>query len=111
MGMIFETAREGRLCGEDGRDCEGREGCVGRMVETVREGREGCVGRTAETARGGRVLWGGRPRLRGEGGLCREDGRDCEGREGCGDDGQDCEGREGCVGRYMDGWVANEYER
>ena len=63
-----ETARGGRLCGEDDRDCEGREGCVGRRTETARE--DHCVGRMIWTARGGRVVWGGRPRLRGDGGLC-----------------------------------------
>ena len=36
MGRTAETAREGGLCGEDGRDYEG-----------------------------GRVVWGGRPRLPG----------------------------------------------
>ena len=41
------------------------------------------MGRRAETVKEGRVVWGGGPRLRGEGGLCGEEGRDCEGREGC----------------------------
>ncbi len=50
MGRRAETARGGMLYGEDGRDCEGREGCVGRTAETAREG-----------------------------GLSGEDGRDCQG--------------------------------
>ena len=54
MGRTAETAREGGLCGEDGRDYEGRK-----------------------------VVWGGRPRLRGEGVLCGKDGSDCEGKKGC----------------------------
>ena len=130
MGRREETARGGMLYEEDGRDCEGREGCVGRTAETARgvrvvwggrprlpRGLEGCEGM---------IMWVGWPRLRGEGRLCGEDGRDCEGREGCvgrrtetaredrcvgrmigtaregglcGEDGRDCEGREGCVGR------------
>ena len=53
---------EGGLCGEDGRDYEGRKVCMGRTAETARE--VCCMGRTAETARGGKVVWVGRPRLR-----------------------------------------------
>ena len=40
------------------------------------------MGRTVETVKGGRVVWGGGPRLRREGGLCGDDGRDCKSREG-----------------------------
>ena len=60
---MIGTAREGGLCWDDGRDCEGTEGCVERRAETASG--EGCVGRMIGTAR--------------EGGLCGEDGRDCEG--------------------------------
>ena len=53
MGRRAETAREGGLSGEDGRDCEGSVGYLGRAV-----------------VKGGSVVWEGRFRLRGEGGLC-----------------------------------------
>ena len=74
------------LYGEDGRDCEGREGCVGRTAETAREG-----------------------------GLSGDDGRDCQGGRLCGEDDRDCDGgrvmwvgwprlrgEEGCVGRMVE---------
>ncbi len=63
MGRTAETAREGVLYGEDGRDCEGREGCVGRTAETAKEG--GLSGEDGRDCEGGRVVWVERTRLRG----------------------------------------------
>ena len=45
------------LCGDDGRDCEGSEGCVGRRAETARE--EGLCGEDVRDCQGGRVVWRG----------------------------------------------------
>ena len=86
MGKTAETARGGRLYGEDGEGCvgttrlRGREVCVGRRAETAREGGlsgedgrdcEGSVGYLGRAVvKGGSVVWEGRFRLRGEGGLC-----------------------------------------
>ena len=82
--MTAETAREGGLCGEDGRDCEGRKVVWGGWLTLP-----------------GKVVWGGQPRRRGEGVLCGDDGRDCEGREGCVGMRAETAREEGCVGRMF----------
>ena len=94
MGRTAETAREGVLYGKTAETAR-EGGLCGRMAETTRgvrlygvdgrdcEGRECCVGWAVQTARGRRVVCVGWPRLRGEGGLCGKEGRDCQGARLC----------------------------